>query len=176
MRTAHKDLGLLSLVMGDTPGLEVFDRHANGWFPIEKSYGRPAGSLLTGRQLQQLSNGRYIPGPHQVRSYPDPPAHVEESTEPPARTYRFSIVFVLRAHSPVPVNTDYLTTAITGEFKKPLRNIIAGDLFRDIRNSHYNINTTIEQRNQQRQKLAEMKQQQLSAASTGNPSAENATS
>ena len=155
--------------MGDTPGLEVFDRHATQWFPIEKSYDRPAGSLLTGRQLQQLSNGRYTPGPHQVRSYPDPPAHVEEPTGAPARTYRFSIVFVLRAHSPIPVNSDNLTTAITGEFKRPLRNIIAGDLFRDIRNSHYNINTTIEQRNVQRQKLAEKKQLQLSAASAKKP-------
>jgi hypothetical protein len=61
------------------------------------------------------------------------------------------------------VNTDNLTTAITGEFKKPLKNIVAGDLFRDIRNSHYNINTAMEQRNEQRQKLAEMKKQQLSA-------------
>jgi hypothetical protein len=62
------------------------------------------------------------------------------------------------------VNTDKLTTAITGGFKKPLRNIVAGDLFRDIRNSHYNINTTIEQRNEQRRKLAEKKQQELTAA------------
>lgn len=41
--------------------------------------------------------------------------------------------------------------------------MVAGDLFRDIRNSHYNINTAMEQRNEQRQKLAEMKKQQLSA-------------
>jgi hypothetical protein len=62
------------------------------------------------------------------------------------------------------VNTDNLTTAITGEFKEPLRNMVAGDLFKDIRNSHYNINTTIEQRNEQRRKLAEKKQQELAAA------------
>jgi hypothetical protein len=154
---------LLSLVIGDIPGLEVFDRHAKGWFPIERSYDGPAGSLLGGRQLEQLSNGRYTPGRHLVRSYPDPPAQVKEPTQPPARNYRYSIVFVLRAHSSVPVNTDNLTTAITGEFKKPLKNIVAGDLFRDIRNSHYNINTAMEQRNEQRQKLAEMKKQQLSA-------------
>jgi ribosome-binding protein aMBF1 (putative translation factor) len=55
----------------------------------------------------------------------------------------------------VPVNTDDLTTPITGQFEKPLKDIMAGDLFRDIRNAHYNINTGIEQRNMQRQKLAE---------------------
>jgi isopenicillin N synthase-like dioxygenase len=174
--TAHKDLGLLSLVIGDTPGLEVFDRHAKGWFPIERSYDSPAGSLLTGRQLQVLSNNRYTPGPHLVRSYPDPPAQDKEPAEPPARKYRYSIVFVLRAHSPVPVNTDQLTTAITGDFKTPMRNIVAGDLFRDIRNTHYNINTTIEQRNEQRQKLAEKKQQQLSTATPENKPIENALS
>lgn len=173
--TAHKDLGLLSLVIGDSPGLEVFDRHAKGWFPIERSYNRPAGSILVGRQLQLLSNSRYTPGPHLVRSYTDSPAQVNESGEPPARKYRYSIVFVLRAHSPVPVDTDKLTTTITGDFKTPMRNIVAGDLFRDIRNSHYNINTTIEKRNEQRQKLAQKKQQQLSA---GGPEirVENATS
>lgn len=162
---AHKDLGLLSLVVGDTPGLEVHDRHAQQWFPIERSYDRPAGSILAGRQLQKLSNGRYTPGPHLVRSYPDPQPEAKESTESSTRNYRFSIVFVLRAHSTIPVNSDNLTTPITGEFKTPLRDMVAGDLFKDLRNSHYNINTGIEQRKAQRQKLAEIKQQQDLAAS-----------
>jgi hypothetical protein len=162
--TAHKDLGLLSLVIGDTPGLEVWDRHVQRWFQIERSYDRPAGSLLVGRQLQRLSNGRYSPGPHLVRSYPDPPSQVKESSEILTKKYRYSIVFVLRAHSPVLVNTDDLTTPITGQFESPLKGIIAGDLFKDIRNAHYNINSVVEQRNMQRQKLAEKSRKQASAA------------
>ncbi|TVY20305.1 hypothetical protein LARI1_G000812 [Lachnellula arida] len=42
----HRDLGLLSLVIGDKPGLEVWDRHAQAWFPIEKSFDSPAASIL----------------------------------------------------------------------------------------------------------------------------------
>lgn len=167
--TAHRDLGLLSLVISDTPGLEVLDRHANGWFQIERSYDRPAGTLLAGQQLQRLSNGRYTPGPHLVRSYPDPPPQVKESTDSPTRNYRYSIVFVLRAHWPVLVDTDSLTTGITGQFEKPLRAVKAGDLFKDLWNAHYNINTGIEERIQQLQKLAEKKQQKVSTDHTEEP-------
>ena len=42
------------------------------------------------------------------------------------KQYRYSIVFVLRAHSPVIVNTDELTTPITGVFERPMRGIRAG--------------------------------------------------
>ncbi|TVY22356.1 hypothetical protein LHYA1_G008648 [Lachnellula hyalina] len=66
----HRDLGLLSLVIGDKPGLEVWDRHAQSWFPIEKSFESPAGSILAGRQLERLTNSRYRSGGHLVRSYP----------------------------------------------------------------------------------------------------------
>jgi hypothetical protein len=62
------------------------------------------------------------------------------------------------------VNTDDLTTPITGQFESPLKGIIAGDLFKDIRNAHYNINSVVEQRNMQRQKLAEKSRKQASAA------------
>jgi hypothetical protein len=31
---AHRDLGLLTLVISDTPGLEVCDQHGRLWFPL----------------------------------------------------------------------------------------------------------------------------------------------
>ena len=152
---AHRDLGLLSLVIGDTPGLEVWDRTAQMWFQIERSYAKPAGSLLVGRQLEQLSNGRYRSGGHLVRSYPDVPDAKSLTTM--QRNYRYSIVLVLRAHSPVPVNTDDLTTSITGEFQQPLKGITADELFRNIQSAHFNINTGIQERDEQRRKLEEKK-------------------
>lgn len=150
---AHKDLGLLSLVIGDTPGLEVWDKHTQRWFQIEKSYEKPSGSLLVGRQLERLSNGKYMAGGHRVRSYPDLP----QQTNTSEKNYRYSIVFVLRAHSPVVVNTDALTTPITGKFQSPIRDIEARQLFKDIQRAHFNINTNHEEREQQRLRLLEKK-------------------
>jgi hypothetical protein len=151
-------------VNGDTPGLEVWDRHVQNYFQIERTYERPAGSLLVGRQLERLSNRRYRAGGHQVRSYPDPPLPTgsEPVTEKPGRGYRFSIVFVLRAHSPIEVDTDTLTTPITGKFQHPLKDIKAQELFKDIQSAHFNINTQIQERDEQRRRLAEKKKQSAS--------------
>lgn len=132
------------------------------WFQIEKSYERPAGSLLVGKQLERLSNERYISGGHLVRSYPDLPQQPETS---PGRNYRYSIVFVLRAHSPVMVNTDTLTTPITGAFHDPIRDVEARELFREIQKAHFNINTGKEEREQQRLKLLEKKTRTTAAVS-----------
>jgi hypothetical protein len=74
------------------------------------------------------------------------------------RSFRFSIVFVLRAHSPVQIDTDKLTTPITGTFQHPLTGITAGELFGSIQGAHFNINTQIQERDEQRRRLAEKKQ------------------
>jgi DNA-binding winged helix-turn-helix (wHTH) protein len=58
------------------------------------------------------------------------------------------------------LNTDNLTTPITGQFRNPLRDITAQELFRNIQKAHFNINTNIEERNDQRQKLAEWRTQE----------------
>ncbi len=147
---AHRDLGILSLVIGDGPGLEVWDHRGRQWFSIEKAYPSPAASLMVGRQLERLTNGCYCAGSHLVRSYP---RRRNNSSLPPSKKYRHSIVFVLRAHSTVTVNTSLLETAITGRFDKPLCDITAGELFRDIRAAHYNINAKVEERDEQRRKL-----------------------
>jgi len=151
---------LLSLVIGDTPGLEVFDRNLKRWFQIEKSYQSPAATLLVGRQLELLSNARYTPGGHLVRSYPNLPSKITAKTDS-SRNYRYSIVLALRAHSPVPVNTDMLTNSITGEFQKPINGITAGDMFREIHQAHFNVNTSVEERQEQRERLAKEKLERL---------------
>ncbi len=143
----HNDLGLLSLVIGDTPGLETWNKYKRSFFPIERSYSGPAASVLVGRQLQRFSNNRYVPGGHLVRSYPDYKD----------RKYRFSIVFVLRAHWPVVIDTDKMTSRITGPHAKPIKGVTAQELFAQIRSAHYNVNTGFKERDDQKQKLRDGK-------------------
>jgi len=159
---AHKDLGLLSLVIGDTPGLEVWNRHANRWFDIERRYSEPAASLLVGRQLERLSNGKYRAGGHRVVSYPS-----SYATQTNPKNYRYSIVFILRAHSPVEIDTDELTTSITGRFEKSLRGVTARELFREIKLGHFNINTGVKERDEQKRKLAVKKTARADAGADG---------
>jgi hypothetical protein len=168
----HADLGLLSLVVGDTPGLEVWERCSQAFYPIEQEFLDPAASLLCGTQLARLTNFRYAPGRlqlslrsmadvheggHRVMAYPN------SILDPPTRRspkHRYSIVFILRAHYPVSIDTDKLTTAITGPFQQPMRGIKAIDLFRQISNSSYNINIDQQEREEQKKRLAVLQQQQ----------------
>jgi hypothetical protein len=184
---AHKDLGLLSLVISDRPGLEVCDQHGRLWFPLyvskkcqpcaclrperhssgvqrvltqishrERMYRSPV--LLVGRQLEWLSNNRYHAGGHLVRSYPETRSQNKIGEPPiPRGPYRYSIVFVLRAHSPIPIDTDELTTSITGHFSRPINGVTAGELFKNIQAAHFNINTGMQERYEQKRKLAEKK-------------------
>ncbi|RFU34815.1 hypothetical protein B7463_g1561, partial [Scytalidium lignicola] len=161
---AHRDLGLLSLVIGDKPGLEVWDRYSASWFSIERTYFVPAASLLVGRQLSWLSNGRYASGQHRVRSYnrsfrigSTPSTTSQLCANPPSENYRYSIVFVLRAHSPVPIDTDDLTTSITGPFPRSIKGKTARDLFRHIHRTAFNINAPVQEREEQRRKMASKK-------------------
>lgn len=90
----HADLGLLSCVVGNVPGLEVWD--GMEYIAIEKDYTTPCATLLGGRQLERLTNYRYPAGGHQVVSYGQPNMPRDDPSNFP--THRFSIVFVLRAH------------------------------------------------------------------------------
>ncbi|KAI6711273.1 hypothetical protein PZA11_003605 [Diplocarpon coronariae] len=161
---SHADLGLLSLVMGDKPGLEVRDTRNNLWFSIEKSYESPVGSLLVGRQLERLSNGRYNAGNHRVCSYPND-ASISHETGISPHGYRYSIVLVLRAHLPIQINTDELTTDITGSFPAPLKGITASDLFKEIHSSHFNVNASTKEREEQKRRLAELDRRDIRANS-----------
>jgi hypothetical protein len=151
----HADLGLLSVVVGNVPGLEVWDGH--GWFDVEREVERSSmrgASLLVGRQLEKLSNGRYNAGGHRVVSYGAPkPDAQQSSSEPQEKRYRFSIVFVLRAHGPVIIDSDALETRVTGKWKEPMKGVTAGKLYEEIRGRHFNINIGVEEREKQRRKI-----------------------
>lgn len=150
----HADLGLLSVVVGDVPGLEVWD--GEKWFEVEKEVektGMKGASLLAGRQLEQFSNGRYPAGGHRVVSYGDPLGGKDE-----VKRYRFSIVFVLRAHEPVIVDTEDLETVITGKWPEPVQCLTAGELFAKIRGAHFNVNISQEERDRQRENVRKMKE------------------
>jgi hypothetical protein len=154
----HADLGLLSVVVGSVPGLEVWD--GEKWFKVEKEVkktGMKGASLLTGRQLERLSNGRYPAGGHRVVSYGD--STRGEDGDP---RYRYSIVFVLRAHEPVIINSEELETKITGTWLEPLQGITAGDLYAQIRGAHFNINISQEERDRQRANIKKTKAKKAS--------------
>ena len=168
----HADLGLLSSVVGNVPGLEVWDGRA--WFDVEREVqnaGQKGASLLVGRQLERLSNGRYPAGGHRVVSYGSPTPKVEAATaesSPPhsldaeEKRYRFSIVFVLRAHEPVILNSDELETEITGKWKSPMRDTTIEKFYEEIRGRHFNINIDMSEREKQRQKIKAKKAEQPS--------------
>ena len=63
-------------------------------------------------------------------------------------------MLVLRAHSPVLIDTDNLTTSITGEFEWKMRGLPAGELFEGIRRKHFNVNTGLKEREEQRRRIA----------------------
>jgi isopenicillin N synthase-like dioxygenase len=149
----HCDLGLVSFVAGDTPGLEVWTVTDRAFFPIEKYYEDLSSqtTVLAGRQLQRLSNGRYVPGGHLVRSYPRP-----EAGDGDDKKYRYSVVFALRAHDDVVIDVGSLTSEITGENTMVTHGQTARDLFANIRDSHYNINTGIDARQQQKKRIGKL--------------------
>ena len=154
----HADLGLLSVVVGNVPGLEVWD--GAGWFAVEKEVeksGLKGASLLAGRQLERLSNGRYPAGGHRVVSYGDP-----EGGKGGGKKYRYSIVFVLRAHEPVFIDSEELETRVTGKWTEPVRGLTAGELYAKIRGAHFNINISHEERERQRANVRRQKEQAVS--------------
>ncbi|KAF1960895.1 hypothetical protein CC80DRAFT_523159 [Byssothecium circinans] len=169
---AHADLGLLSCVVGDVPGLEVW----NGcqFVDIERLYEREGktgakATMLVGRQLERFSNGRYPAGGHRVVSYgheiPTLDHHAvtasaggeHELGNSGGRKYRHSLVFVLRAHEPVPVNSVELETEITGKWMEPIKDVTAGELYEQIRSQYFNINIGHEEREKQRRRVRERK-------------------
>ncbi|KAJ4352193.1 uncharacterized protein N0V89_007540 [Didymosphaeria variabile] len=153
----HSDLGLLSAVVGDVPGLEVWD--GNSWIDIERGYIGHQATYTVGRQLERLSNGRYPAGGHRVVSYgaPEPrsctPSGNPGGVSTSVKRYRHSIVFVLRAHEPVVVECKQLETQITGKWVEPATGVTAGKMYEEIRNKHFNINIGHEEREKQRRNV-----------------------
>ncbi|PVH93301.1 hypothetical protein DM02DRAFT_541826 [Periconia macrospinosa] len=163
----HADLGLLSVVTGDVPGLEVWNGQC--FVDIERHYvrsGAHAATMLVGRQLEMFSNKRYGAGGHRVPA-PDTNATSTQNDKPePAPKYRHSIVFVLRAHEPVPLDSRDLESAITGKWDDQSfkGNVTAGEVYERIRNAHYNINIGKEERERQKRGVEERRKREAAGS------------
>jgi len=152
----HADLGLMSAVVGDVPGLEVWD--GKQFFGVEKGYDRGQATVLAGRQLERLSNFRYPAGGHRVVAYGDDKPQDKAMAETEGKPkFRHSIVFVLRAHEPVMIESSELETDITGKWVESISGITAGILYDEIKKRHFNINIGMEEREKQRRLAAEAK-------------------
>ena len=150
----HKDLGLLSLVIGHSPGLQVLDTTTNAWISIEeppsispdttaRSNGLTA-TLLGGETLNFLSRNTYKAGVHRVVCAPPSPEN--KNNDP----YRFSIVFTLRPAA-VPLFTKDFESEITGVFGEGerLEGQSCNVLFDRIMRTHWNINAQKDVREKQ---------------------------
>ncbi len=155
----HKDLGLLSLVIGHSPGLQVFDTGNNVWLPIEEDTCLPpdarirsaglTATLLGGETLAFLTRGKYKAGIHRVVCAPVGASH--GNPDP----FRFSIVYTLRP-APAPLYTKNFESEITGTFgvNEQCEGESSSVLFEKIMKSHWNINAARDVREKQRQEQA----------------------
>ncbi|KAF8205954.1 hypothetical protein K438DRAFT_1817618 [Mycena galopus ATCC 62051] len=175
---AHKDLGLLTLVVGHSPGLDARDARGR-WISVEdpppgahSSNGTPrlTATLLAGQTLTYLTRGLYTSGSHRVSVLPTPPT---SPTSSPADAFRLSLVFALRpapaalittatfAQSPLigpfpPARLDPKANGGKGNF--PLCSMYeqsGTELFKCISQRHWNVNIAPEIRDEQKRKLAE---------------------
>ena len=161
---AHKDLGLLSLVVGHSPGLHVRNTATGLWVPVEEDAVVPPGTksrsggltatLLGGETLAFLTRGHYKAGVHSVVC--DLP-----SSNLNYDLYRYSIVFTLRA-ADAPIYTRDFESEIVGYFGKDemLEGKNSKDVFVEIMKAHYNVNATPaireEQKNNQKERARQM--------------------
>lgn len=165
----HKDLGLLSLVVGHSPGLHVLSPSSGLWLPIEEDICLPPGAksrsggltatLLVGETLAFLTRGQYRSGVHGVVCAPP-------STESGNDPYRYSIVYTLRP-AVAPIFTSKFESGIVGQFPEEERaeGVSSMEIFGRIKKSHYNVNIAPEIR--EKQKLAQQKGKRTEATHRG---------
>lgn len=171
----HKDLGILSLVVGHSPGLQALDSHTNTWVSVEDDANLPPGSrarsggltatLLSGETLAFLSRGQYRAGVHRVvcaappsPPSPSPSAATEEQQQQEGGgggdPYRFSIVYTLRA-APAPLFTKRFESGVVGRFGpgEAAEGESSAVLFERIMRTHWNVNAAPSVREEQRRKF-----------------------
>ena len=159
----HKDLGLLSLVVGHSPGLMVIDSSTGRWVPVEEDSALPpdaksrsggfTATLLVGETLAFLSRGKYQAGVHAVECAPPLEGY---RTRDENERYRYSMVFALRP-AVAPLWTKNFESDVTGRFEgcDSAQGESSDVLFERIRSSHYNVNIAPGIRNKQRQEQIE---------------------
>ena len=158
----HKDLGLLSLVIGHSPGLHVLSPSSNQWIPIEEEFVLPPGTktrsrgltatLLGGETLNFLTRGVYKAGLHGVVCMPTPSGSDDNKNTHREERFRYSIVFTLRP-AVAPVYTKHFESDIVGTFADEERvdGTSSAELFGKIKKTHYNVNVAPEIREKQKQ-------------------------
>lgn len=154
----HKDLGLLTIVVGHSPGLECWDVDNQTWVECEMREGLNA-SILVGQTLAKFTNWRYNAGRHRVFVHPAPshPPPTSEDIEPLSNpTHRYSLVHALRAHLPLTVSHTDFQTSITGDFAPhtQFQQATISQIYQAISNAHWNVNISVEERRKQEEKLA----------------------
>lgn len=154
---SHRDIGLLSLVIGSSPGLDVWDERTKQWVAIEEDGAGHNGELtltfLVGQTLTRLTNNLYKPGVHRVFVPPaDPSISVDDAK------YRYSLVFALRPYREAIISTSALTSDVTGEFQYPLDGFKAQILFDAIAGVHWSVNGGVAEREAQRSRLNKLKE------------------
>ncbi|KZP32793.1 Clavaminate synthase-like protein [Athelia psychrophila] len=169
--THHKDLGFLSLVIGSSPGLDVWDDTSKKWVAIEEGADPrdgPTFTLLTGQCLYRLTNSIYKAGVHRVFV---PPADAASSTDD--AKYRYSLVFALRPHRSGIISTSALTSNVTGEHQWPIEGVPARELFSAIGKLHWSVNLDQKELGAQKIRNAKYKEQFLREVSEGQISVGN---
>ncbi|KAJ7067079.1 hypothetical protein C8F01DRAFT_1120191 [Mycena amicta] len=139
---AHKDLGLLTLVVGSSPGLDARDANTGQWISVEDApTSRLTATLLAGQTLTYLTRNLFAAGPHRVSVLPP------SSSDDP---YRFSIVFALR---PAQFPPELLSYEKNNYPMCSMHQQPAKELFRAISKQHWNVNIAPEIREKQRKGL-----------------------
>ncbi|KAJ7366099.1 hypothetical protein DFH08DRAFT_680337 [Mycena albidolilacea] len=165
---AHKDLGLLTLVVGQSPGLDARDAQGR-WVSVEDTPRGPGAprltaTLLAGQTLTYLTRELYASGAHRVSVLPSAP-----SPSDPHDAFRHSLVFALRPAPAAPISTAaFEASPLIGAFPTARLSAEAnnfpecsmyaqpaGELFRAISQRHWNVNIAPEMRAEQKKRLAE---------------------
>ncbi|TID17992.1 hypothetical protein E2P81_ATG10961 [Venturia nashicola] len=166
---AHRDLGVLSLVIGDKPGLEALDKASSCFLPVEASFKPGMCTIMAGRQLEYFSNHIYEAAAHRVVSYgprqPKLGVHPSIGKEVlktllsrfnrvQKPKYRYSLVFILRTDKSVTIDYGTLSSPVAGDMTlKADGPRTAGELLEKIRKAHFNVNTQVRDREAQKEKL-----------------------
>ncbi|KAF7350805.1 hypothetical protein MSAN_01642100 [Mycena sanguinolenta] len=177
---AHKDLGILTLVVGSSPGLDARDA-AGRWISVEDappfaSSQRLTTTLLVGQSLTYLTGSLFAAGAHRVSVLPPPSSAPEDA-------YRYSLVFALRPAPASLISTSVFSqsplipdfpperlvappetgkgggaagTGDGGESNFPkcrMEGQTGAELMRAISGKHWNVNVAKEVREEQKRKL-----------------------
>ena len=155
----HRDLGILSLVVGHSPGLFALSPSSERWIPVEEDAVLPAGTkarsggltatLLGGETLAFLTRGAYKAGVHGVVCMP--PEEGANGGDP----FRYSVVYTLRP-AVAPVHTKNFESDVVGSFppEQQVDGESSEELFGKIKKTHYNVNVAPEIREKQKMNQA----------------------